>query len=545
MSNRSAATLSTSGRPRLRAWPVGAWRWLLLAPLLLLTLMPVLTLALSWGQIEALIWAHLAEHLLPRLVTHSLMLMLGVGFGVLTLGVPLAWLSACCEYPGRRWLEPLLIVPLAFPAYVLAFVYLGLLDYAGPVQTTLRASLGAVPAPLRMLAAPEGVIVVLTLALFPYVYLLVRASFTAAGLSSFEAGRSLGRGALRVFFTVCVPAARPAIVAGLSLALMEALADFGAVSVFGFDTFTTAVYKTWLGMFNLAAAAQLASLLMLFMLLLIAGERLHRRAVFRTESRLLKPHRIRLTGLHAFAATAFVGLVVTLATVVPLVQLLVWALPRIHELAEPRLLQPLFSSLTLGLSGAVLTVGAGLIMVIASWRAPRRLQMAAELAATGYAIPGTVLAVALLATAATLDRHLGWTLAGSAVLLLMAYLIRFARAAWGPLDAVAARIRPHHVEVARSLGASRLQVLTRVFVPLLRPGLVSAFLLTAVEVIKEMPATLLLRPFGWDTLSVRVYELTAEGQWERAAIPALVLVALGSLPAFVLLGRGALAARGR
>jgi iron(III) transport system permease protein len=517
------------------------FRLALLAPLLLLVALPVLMLLLSWAQVDADVWSHLGQHLLPRLIGHSLLLMVCVGAGVLVLGAGLAWLAACCDFPGRRWLDPLLVLPLAFPGYVLAFIYLGLLDFAGPVQTALRALFGATPSWVAALSGPYGVIPILVLALFPYVYLLARASFACGGLVAFEAGRSLGEPPLRVFLRVSLPAARPAIVAGLALALMETLADFGAVATFGLDTFTTAIYRTWLGMFDLQAATQLASLLMLFMLVLILAERATRTSRARSAERRLNPRRIKLRGLNALLAASAMGLVVLLAVVIPSLQLLWWAGPTLNELLSPRYLQLIGNTMLLGAAGATLTVIAGLMLLMATWRAPRRIALLGELAATGYAIPGTVLAVALMLALTGLDRMLGTALAGGLFVLVLAYAIRFVRAAWGPLEGVASRIRPEYFEVARSLGASPSERFRRVMLPLLRPGLITAFLLALVEIAKEMPATLMLRPFGWDTLAVRIFELTAEGQWERAALPALVLVLLGAIPAILLMRRSGIA----
>lgn len=513
------------------------WRWLLLAPLLLLVAGPVVMLLLSWLRIDPEVWGHLAEHQLPRLIGHSLLLMASVGLGVLVIGTSLAWLAACCEFPGRRWLEPLLVLPLAFPGYVLAFIYLGLLDFAGPVQTAFRAMFGATPGWVAPLSGPYGAIPILILALFPYVFLLARASFACGGLVAFEAGRSLGESPLRVFLRVSLPAARPAIVAGLALALMETLADFGTVATFGLETFTTAIYRTWLGMFDLQAATQLASLLMLFMLVLIFAERATRASRARGAERRLNPRRIRLRGFAAALATAAMLVVVLLAVLVPTIQLLVWAGPMLGEMLTPRFLRLIGNTMLLGAAGAGLTLLAGLALLLATWRAPRAPVLAGELAAAGYAIPGTVLAVALMLALTSIDRMLGTALAGGLVVLVLAYAIRFVRAAWGPLEGVAARIRPEYFDIARSLGASPWERLRRVMLPLLRPGLVTAFLLALVEIAKEMPATLMLRPFGWDTLAVRIFELTVEGQWERAALPALVLVALGAIPAVLLMRR--------
>lgn len=521
----------------LRLWPRADRRWLI-GPLLVLVGIPLLMLLTSWAQPQPEIWQHLSRYLLPRLIGHTAVMMIVVGAGVAVLGVGMAWLSACCEYPLRRILDPLLVLPLAFPTYVLAFIYLGMLDYAGPLQTAWRNGFGETPWLLETLSRPFGVLLILILAFYPYVYLLARASFSGGGLAAFEVSRSLGQGPLRTFWRVSLPIARPAVVAGLALALMEALADFGAVSIYGFDTFTTAIYRTWLGMFNLTAAVQLASILMLFVLLLLGVERFSRSARVSQAERRPTGHRIRLTGYRAWLATGSQGVVLLLGVVLPLAQLLVWAWPQLGDLLDARLLEVVVNTMILGATGAVAVVAGGSLLLAATHRGTRRQQMLGEVAALGYAIPGTVLAVAIMLAFLQFDRLAGTALAGGMAALLMAYLVRFLRVAWGPLESVASRIRPQYQEVARSLGVSRWQRLWHVTLPLLWPGLVTAFLLALVEVAKEMPATLMLRPFGWETLAVRIYELTAEGQWEMAAVPALLLVVLGALPVMVLIRSG-------
>jgi iron(III) transport system permease protein len=517
--------------------PVRHWA---LLPMLLLVGLPMLMLVLSWLDPQTDTWDHLRSHMMPLLVRHTLLLVMVVGIGVTVLGAGLAWLSACCEYPLRRWLDPLLVLPLAFPTYVLAFIYLGVLDYAGPLQTLWRELFGTTPGLLAALSQPGGVLMILILAFYPYVYLLARASFISGGLAAFEAGRSLGVGPLETFLRVVLPIARPAIVAGLALALMETLADFGAVAIYGFETFTTAVYRTWFGLFNLTAAVQLASILMLFMLVLLLAERFSRGHRAQHSDRRPSGHRIRLSGARAWAATGVQLAVIGVAVVVPLIQLLVWAWPNLGEVFSGTMPRVIGNTMLLGLVGAITVLAGGILMLIATHRARRRVVMLGEVAALGYAIPGTVLAVAIMLAFIRFDQFAGTALAGGLAALVLAYLIRFVRVAWGPLDGVAGRIRPEYVEVARSLGVPRWYRLWRVNLPLLWPGLVTAFLLALVEIAKEMPATLMLRPFGWDTLAVRIYELTTEGQWQMAATPALVLVILGAIPVFVLIRRATL-----
>ncbi|MFW5926567.1 MAG: ABC transporter permease [Wenzhouxiangella sp.] len=513
-------------------------RWLVW-PLLLAVGLVLVMLPTSWLSPQGEIWAHLSDHLLPRLVGHTVLMMVVVGLGVAVLGVGLAWLSACCEYPLRRILDPLLVMPLAFPTYVLAFIYLGMLDYSGPIQSQWRDWFESAPPLVGWLSRPGGVLLILVLAFYPYVYLLVRAAFLGGGLAAFEASRSLGIGPLKSFLRVNLPMVRPALAAGLALALMETLADFGAVSIFGFDTFTTAIYRTWLGMFSLPAAVQLASILMLFVLLLVGVERLSRKPRAGQADRRPTGHRIRLDGWRGRLATAAQLAVVALAVLIPLVQLLYWAWPTLFDVVSGGMLRIIANTMLLGLAGAVAVVAGGLMLLAATHRMSRRQAMLGEVAALGYAIPGTVIAVAIMLAFIRLDQFAGTALAGGLGALVLAYLVRFVRVAWGPLEGVAGRISPQYVEVARSLGVPRWYRLWRVNLPLIWPGLLTAFVLALVEIAKEMPATLMLRPFGWDTLAVRIYDLTAEGQWQMAALPSLVLVVLGAIPVVVLIRRAA------
>ncbi len=531
-----------------------AYRWQLISlPIAGLVLVPLLVIFSGWLNPETETWRHLAETVLGELIVNTLVLLLGVGAGVLMLGVGLAWLTSMCRFPGRRFFDWALMLPLALPAYVLAFVFIGLFDFSGPVQGTLREWFGPRGYWFPEVRSTGGVILVMVLVLYPYVYMLARTAFLTQGRGTLDAARMLGLGPWGAFFRVALPMARPAIAAGTALALMETLADFGTVAVFNYDTFTTAIYKAWFGLFNLQAAAQLASLLLLFVAMTLLLERRARgRSRYAEGSRGGQPHRIHLTGWHAGLATGAATLVFSAAFLLPMLQLLAWAWDIVRAELDARYLDLLLNTLMLGISAAFVTVTGALLLAFA-----RRYQRdaltgaAVNIATLGYALPGSVLAVGIMLTLTGVDNFLqsvargfgfdasGPVLTGTIAALLLAYLVRFLAVAFGPIDSTLGRIRDSLPEAARILGATPREVLTRVFLPLLSPGILTAILLVTVDVMKEMPATLLLRPFGWDTLAVRIYELTSEGEWERAALPAITLVMAGLLPVLLLVIRSA------
>jgi len=538
---------------------IGAWlnvnvaAWRLAAFAIAATVaVPLLVLASAWLSPDAEIWRHLADTVLLELVRNTLVLTLSVAAGVCVLGVALAWLTAMCEFPGRRVFEWALMLPLAIPAYVLAFVLVGLLDYSGPVATWWRETLGrdAWFPPVR---SEGGVILVMVLAFYPYVYMLARSAFLNQGRAALETGRVCGMGPWSAFYRVTLPMARPAIAAGAALALMETLADFGAVSVFNYDTFTTAIYKAWFGFFSLGTAAQLATLLLLFVALALYSERrLRGSARYYVTLRNTRAQRYRLRSWRAAAATGFAALVFAAAFAVPVAQLAVWAFEVAGDELGPRYLGYLYNTLFLGAVAAAVTTFAALMLAYTYRLSPDRLVRASVRVATlGYALPGSVLAVGIMLSFVWLDARLldvsrlfsaeaaGPFLTGTVLAVLLAYTVRFMAVAYGPVDSAFERIRPSLLQVARCLGAGNMEILRRISIPMLRTGLISALLLVFVEAMKEMPATLLLRPFGWSTLATRIYELTSEGEWQQAALPAITLVLAGMIPVAMLVRRTA------
>jgi iron(III) transport system permease protein len=502
---------------------------------------------------DPVLWEHLREFVLPGVTRNTFVLVAGVVSLSLVLGVSLAWLTAACEFPGRHVFAWALLLPLAMPAYVLAFVAVATLDYAGPVPTRIREWLGpdaAVP-PIR---STGGVIAVLALAFYPYVYLLARGAFLTHGTRALEAGRSLGLGPWAGFLRVALPLARPWVAAGAALVAMETLADFGAVSVFNYDTFTTAIYKSWFALFSLETALQLALVLLAFVAAALALEQLARgRARYAPGGAGARPPpRLCLRPAAAAAATAYCSAVFALAFALPALCLARWAFEVAPIDLDARYLAYVLRSLALA---AMAAAACGALAVVLGWSVragggwPARL--AARAATLGYAVPGTVLAVGVVGALAAADHAWvalgaaeGLWLQGTVLALVLGYVARFLAVAHGPVEGGLARLRPSMGEAARSLGLGRLAVLLRVHLPLLRAGVGTALLLVFVDVMKEMPITLMTRPFGWDTLAVRVFEMTAEGEWRRAALPALVITLAGLLPVMLLTRRIEHAPRG-
>lgn len=490
------------------------------------------------------VWHHLLRTQLLELVGNTLLLLAGVGAGTLLLGGGLAWLVVHHAFPARSVFEWALVLPLAIPAYVIGFAFLGALDFAGPLQTWLRRHLGAALG--LELRSFGGVVTMMTLVFYPYVYLLARSAFREQGAATLETARSLGCSRGRAFLRVTLPMARPSLVAGTAFAMMEALADFGTVATFGYRTLTEAIYRVWYGMFDRVAATQLASLLLLFALGLILLERsLRGRARF-TQTRR-RGHGIvpvRLRGARGAAATATCTLVLAMAFVLPVGQLLVWAGEALGGWPPvPRFGAVLTSTLTL--AGAA-SLAAGVLATVLAYatrlHGTRLVRAAAQFASSGYALPGSVIAVGVLVPMAWLDhvivheaerflgRRFDLVLTGSVAGLVFAYAVRFLAVAFQTVDASLGRIPRSLDEAARSLGLRLGATLRRVHVPLLRGGLLTTLVLVFVETMKEMPATLLLRPFGVSTLAVEVWERTSESLWAEAAVPALAIVAAGLIP---------------
>lgn len=516
-------------------------------------LLPMIAVLLAAGTSNTDVLSHLADTVLLKYVTNTAGLVLLVGIGTFTIGTSTAWLVTMAEFPGRRIFEIALVLPLAFPAYVLAYAYTHVLDHPGIVQTTLRDMTGWGP---RDYWFPEirslgGAAVMLTLVLYPYVYLLARAAFVSQSASTFLAARSLGRNPRSAFLTVSLPMARPAIAAGVLLAMMETIADFGTVSYFGVPTFATGIYTSWFSMADRGAAAQLALGLLAFALLLAVLERNNRgRAQFANGKRHDDIPRLTLTRRQKAGALTICGLPVMFGVVVPVIALSVMAPSSEQNLFSARYLRFITNSLTLASVAAGVTVIVALILGSYARLRPSWVSgMALYLGRIGYAVPGGVIAVGLMVPfaafdnafdawmRATFDISTGLLLTGSIWLLIGAYMIRFLAAALGAYDGGIALVSGNIDAASRVLGQTAMGTVRRVHVPLLTPSLLTAALIVFVDVMKELPATLILRPFNFDTLAVQAFRLASDERLSGAAVPSLMIAAIGLLPVILLCRR--------
>jgi len=524
---------------RLDGWSIGA---VVIAVIVLAPMLSVLWIAFHPTEN---IWPHLLSTVLPRYFGTTLYLMLGVGILTAAVGTGAAWLVTMYRFPGVRWLDHALLFPLAIPAYVGAYALVDFLQYAGPVQTALRGAMGWQSARdywFPEVRSEEMAILVLSFALYPYVYLLARAAFRECSGNGYEVARALGAGPWGLFFRVGLPLARPAIATGVALALMETVADFGTVSYFGVQTLTTGVFSTWLNGNNAGGAAQIAGVILMLILLLVALERTGRRnARFYRMGRAQRPvDRAVLQGAKGWVVFGLCLLPFALGFLLPVGVMLGHSLKNPEVWVAPGLFAALGNTLMVGGLAAVLTVGAALFLVYAVRMAGRGVaRVVLPLTTLGYAAPGAVLAVGLLVPLAALDNRVadailavtGWDpgliMTGTAGAIVLAYGVRFFGIAQGAVDAAFGRVSPNLPMAARSLGRTAGGALSAVYLPLMRGSVATALLVVFVDCVKELPATLLLRPFNFNTLSTRVYELASLERLGEAAPAALLVMAVG------------------
>lgn len=534
--------------PRLdRPRHLSALAWLV-AALCILPMAAVALAALSGGGTTL---SGLAGSVLPRYAGTTGFLVVVVAIGTAVIGTSTAWLVTATRFPGRRLLEIALALPLTYPAYVLAYAYTDLLDHPGLVQSTLREVMGWGP---RDYWFPEirslgGAAAMLIFVLYPYVYLLARAAFLRQSATAYIAARTLGMGPWGAFFRVSVPVARPAIAGGVLLAMMETLADYGTVAYFGVQTFATGIYVSWFGLFDRAAAAQLALCLLIVALALAMLERRQRHNQRHHDAgrRFERMEPVTLRGRAAVGAVMLCLLPVIFGFALPTGILVALAWDKFAILFTPRYLGFLEHSLTLAGIAALLTVGAAIAMGFNARIYPARWTKATlRIASIGYAVPGGVIAVGLLFPFAAFDNALdrvmeanfgidtGLLITGSIWLMIAAYMVRFMAVALNTYEAGLATVNPNMDAVARTLGHGPTPMLRRIHVPILQPAILTALLIVFVDVMKELPATLILRPFNYDTLAVQAHRLASDERLAEAAVPSLVIGAVGLLPVALL-----------
>lgn len=556
---------STFSLPRVsirRSWrlsALGSFGWCAVALAALLAV-PIAFVASSVFVPSGGSWQHLVDTVLADYVRNTVWLAVGVGFGVVIVGVGTAWLVTMCSFPGSRVLDWALILPLAVPAYVMAYAYTDFLQFSGPVQTWLRELTGwrAREYWFPDIRSLGGAITVMVFVMYPYVYLLARAAFLEQSVGVLEVGRTLGYGAWGSFARIALPLARPAIAAGTSLALMETLADFGTVSYFAVQTFTTGIYRAWFSMGDPVAAAQLSAVLLALVAVVLLLERLTRgRARYHNPAPRKRLPESRLHGWRAGAALLACVTPLVLGFALPALILLRMTLAQGDEQFGERFVALTRNSVLLAVITSLLAVALALLMAYAVRLRPGPITWSANrVAGLGYAVPGTVIAVGILVPVARLDHAVdafmsstfghstGLLFTGGIAALVYAYLVRFFSVALQTVDAGLTRITPSMEAAARSLGCSPGGVLARVHAPLLTGSLLTAGLMVFVDVMKELPATFAMRPFNFDTLAVQAYNLAADERLAEAATASLAIVAVGLVP-LIFLSRTIAKTRGR
>lgn len=540
-------TLSPQDRRRHSGWWTGGA--FTVAAFVILPIAAIVVLAFSP---EENIWPHLASTMLPRYIKNTLILMLGVGVGTFLMGVSAAWLVTMCRFPGHRLFEWALLLPMAMPAYVVAYVYTDLMEYAGPFQTALRALFGW---KLKSeywfpdIRTAGGAIAMLSLVLYPYVYMLTRASFLQQSVCVLEAGRVLGRTPWQCFWSIALPLARPALVVGLALSMMETLNDYGTIDFFAVHTLTAGVFDVWMSMNNLGGAAQISLVMLLFVIGLLWIERASRRGqrYHSTSTKYQALPGYKLTGFKSLGAVTLCSLLVFLGFVLPAAVLTYYAIGHWEISWTPDFLTYAKNSILLSGAAALISVAIGLFLAYAlRLNKSGRLKVATRLASVGYAMPGAVLAIGVLIPFARFDNALdafmeaqfgistGLLLSGTAAAIVFAYTVRFLAVGFGGVETALLKVTPNMDDAARTLGRRPIGVLRHVHLPMIRGGILGGAILVFVDSMKELPATLILRPFNFDTLATYVYQYASDELLEECALGALTIVLAGILPVILL-----------
>ncbi|ERL52093.1 iron ABC transporter permease [Halomonas huangheensis] len=544
-------TTSTTSTARSRARrTLSGWTWLTFVVAAVVAL-PVLVILSYLLVPSAEVWQHLASTVLPRYLSNTLILVACVGLGTLLIGTGTAWLVVMCRFPGKRLFEWAMLLPLAVPTYVIAYAYTDFLQYSGPLQSALRELFGWTRHDYLFpdVRSLSGAAVLITLVLYPYVYMLARAAFLEQSVCMLDVGRTLGRGPWQMFRQVAVPLARPALVGGVSLALMETLNEFGAVQYFGVDTFTTGIYRTWFGLGEQVAAAQLAACLLALVMVLVLLERWSRgqRRYHHTSHRYQQLPEYQLRGWRASLATLACALPVIIGFVLPCLILGEMALRKGDSVLGSNFLSFAGNSLLLAVAASLVAVAMAVILSYGARLQPGVwTRTATRIASLGYAIPGSVVAVGILIPFAWLDGQinhfykgysgevLGLVFSGTAFILIYAYVARFLAVSFNAVEASLGKVTPSMDAAARTLGETATGTLRKVHTPIMRGSLMAAAILVFVDVMKELPATIILRPFNFDTLAVRAHNLAADERLAEASTASLTIVAVGIVPVILL-----------
>ena len=540
--NITATTHKTTSRWQL--WTLGA------GSIGVLVLLPILVLFYLSINSDLGIWRHLVDTVLADYLRTTIILIVGVALLSTLLGVSSALIVSYYNFWGAHFFSWALLLPLATPAYITAYAYTGLLDVAGPVQQQIRQGFDLKVGDywFPQIRSIGGAIFVLSFVLYPYIYLLARSAFSEQSAHLSNVAKTLGFNNRQSFLKVSIPIARPAIVAGLALVIMETLADYGAVSYFGLSTFTTGIFRTWYGLDSVNTAAQLAITLLGFVIIVLILEKSsRRRAAYHSSSQTIKPDKIKLSGHRQLLAISILCLPLLLGFIVPIGQLLIWAIPQTSQFLETSYWQLVWNTLLLAAITCILATALAMVLVYIHRLNPSRLSLFAKsIAGLGYAIPGLIIAIGILIPLGWFDNSLdtvlrsnfgissGLLLSGSIVALIIAYLIRFLALAINSIDSGLSLVQPAMDQSARSLGLSTFATIRRVHIPLMRSSVLSGMLIVFVDVMKELPATLVLRPFNFNTLAVRAYELASDERLADAALPSIAIVITGLIPIVLL-----------
>jgi len=529
----------------------GWWNLLTLFIAFLVSI-PILTVAANIFLPSGDVWQHLASTVLPDYVKNSIWLMLGVGTGVFILGVGTAWLVTMCRFPGSRWFNWMLILPMAVPAYLMAYTYTDFLAFTGPVQIMLRDFMGWEFGDYWFpnVRSIGGAILMMSFVFFPYVYLLTRAAFLEQSASLLEASRSLGATPFESFYKIALPLARPSIAAGMALALMETLNDFGTVDYFGVQTFTTGIYRTWFGLGERVAAAQLSGFLMIFILFLILLERWSRnRMNLKQQSTGRYKHLFiyNLKGWKAWISTIFCSIPVLIGFIIPTAILIDMMIANFDAAVDSRFFQYSFNTILVAIIAGFTALAVALVMAYGVRLNPSFLtSISTRIGSMGYAIPGSVIAVGILIPFGWIDNSVdswmrsqfgistGLILSGTIFALIFAYVVRFLAVAFTTVEASLGKITPQMDEAAEGMGYGFGKILGKIHMPMMSGSLFAAIMLVIVDVIKELPATIIVRPFNFDTLAVQVYRLASDERLAESSGAALAIILVGLVPVIIL-----------